>query len=187
MCVCVSVLAIWNVWCLVFWGFFFGRWCAVTQINAPWSSVSWAWATDCLLVLFLTCKKLSGNLTFSFLFIYFLYVGWVSSTGGQGQVFNETARKTQNSFRLMIDKSEREERKIYPTIWPPLRFSAMICAGVLLGLLELLYLQSVWQKEDYCQVVVYLIKPILSESLYFPPQSFNTLISLSSSLSYSFG
>lgn len=102
---CVSVLAIWNVWrCFVFFCFF-GRWCALTEMNAPWSSVSWAWATDYLPFLFLTCKKLSGNLTFSF----FLYVGWVSSTGGLGQVFNETAWKTQNSFRLVIDKSEWKE------------------------------------------------------------------------------
>lgn len=82
--VCVSVLAIWNVWCWFFCWFFFARWYAVTQMNAPWSSVSWAWATGYFPFLFLTI--IIRNSRETWLFLFFFDVGWVSSTGrGRGR------------------------------------------------------------------------------------------------------
>lgn len=93
-------------------------WCAATQPNAPWCSVNWAWAVDCLLEL-QTFENQLANMTF----LSSRSRVYTTQRGGE---FNLMAYD-QNSFRLVIGKHFLDRRDTGASVHPSI--PSIICCS----------------------------------------------------------
>lgn len=102
--------------CVCFWPFQMCCccWCVVTQLNAPWSSVSWVWAVDYLYFNWRLVRISWETWHFHF------HVGWVGYTTQRGEVFNGIAYEPKFVSACDWQPQSQWKRNGYmcPCIWP---------------------------------------------------------------------